>query len=626
MTTTKRKFGVPKKKLLHLLQGIVFVAGVVFVTRKFLDVEDVVNAGVVEKAPERDFDFHDDTVEEENAAKSAADSHWNFNVNRKVDWSNEPDVEASDALRAGPGEGGRAYRIPGPKSDEESRLFGQHGFNAFISDQISVNRSVKDIRHEGCKSEMYSAELPTVSVVIPFINEHLNTLKRTFHSVINRSPERLLKEIILVDDFSDKSHVKKPLEDYIAASERLRSIVRIIRLPERGGLVRARQAGAEKATGDVLIFLDSHTEANYNWLPPLLEPIAEDFRTAVCPFIDVIDMNDFEYRAQDEGKRGSFDWELFYKRLDLLPSDLERPTKPFKSPVMAGGLFAISAKFFWEVGGYDQGILIWGGEQYELSFKIWQCGGSMVDAPCSRVGHIYRKFAPFSSGGKGNYLARNYKRVAEVWMDEYKEYLYQRRPHYRNVDAGNIDAQKSLRERLKCKSFKWFMETVAFDQPLNYPAVEPDDFASGRVESLAQFPKSRCLYAPAGGKTNFATAVCGSNKAEQEFVMNWHKDMRPKSRSSICLDVSKGGDRAPVEPYECHGGKGNQLWRYFPDKQMLLHGSMGRLETSGSRCLEIAESGKEVFVSPCDASKPFQRWRFERVDEKRLAEWDINKL
>ena len=157
--------------------------------------------------------------------------------------------------------------------------------------------------------------------------------------------------------------------------------------------------------------------------------------------------------------RGGFDWELWYKRIpiprELKPKDL---SDPFDSPVMAGGLFAIDREYFAELGYYDAGLEIWGGEQYEpgfhiichpnvsarvtdrivystrlkLSFKVWMCGGRMVDAPCSRVGHIYRKFVPYSvpvSGGV-NY---NFKRVAEVWMDEYKEFFYRRRPYVRNL-------------------------------------------------------------------------------------------------------------------------------------------------------------------------------------------------
>lgn len=76
---------------------------------------------------------------------------------------------------------------------------------------------------------------------------------------------------------------------------------------------------------------------------------------------------------------------------------------------------------------------------------------------------------------------QNLKRVAEVWMDEYAEFIYQRRPEYRHLSAGDVAAQKELRNNLNCKSFKWFMNEVAWDLPKFYPPVEPPAAAWGEA-------------------------------------------------------------------------------------------------------------------------------------------------
>ena len=78
------------------------------------------------------------------------------------------------------------------------------------------------------------------------------------------------------------------------------------------------------------------------------------------------------------------------------------------------------------------------------------------------MGHVYRHHVPYSYP-KADATLINFKRVAEVWMDEYKEWLYDKKPELKNVDPGDISDRIALRKKLKCKSFKWYMENVAND-------------------------------------------------------------------------------------------------------------------------------------------------------------------
>ncbi|XP_069812735.1 polypeptide N-acetylgalactosaminyltransferase 4-like, partial [Dendropsophus ebraccatus] len=313
------------------------------------------------------------------------------------------------------------------KMQEES--IKKYAINIYLSDQISLHRHIQDNRMFECKSKTYNyRKLPTTSVIIAFYNEAMSTLLRTIHSVLEMSPSVLLKEIILVDDFSDKVFLKSQLENYISSLER----VRLIRTTKREGLVRARLIGATYAIGDVLTFLDCHCECVPGWLEPLLERIGENETAVVCPVIDTIDWNTFEFYMQtSEPMIGGFDWRLTFQWHAVTEQERQRRKSridPIRSPTMAGGLFAVSKKYFEYIGTYDMGMEVWGGENLELSFRVWQCGGTLEIHPCSHVGHVFPKMAPYA---RPNFL-QNTARAAEVWMDGYKEHFYNRNPPARN--------------------------------------------------------------------------------------------------------------------------------------------------------------------------------------------------
>ena len=175
----------------------------------------------------------------------------------------------------------------------------EFGFNLVTSDKVALDRIPADLRDSKCKYVDYPKKLPRVSVIIVFHNEGWSPLLRTVHTVIKQSPPEVLGEIVMVDDFSAKAHLKEQLDEHL---KQFNGLVKVVRNERREGLIRARSIGAQNAKEEVLVFLDAHCEPEPNWLPPLLAPIARNDRISTVPMIDGIDGNTYKFTSQ--GKSG----------------------------------------------------------------------------------------------------------------------------------------------------------------------------------------------------------------------------------------------------------------------------------------------------------------------------------
>ncbi|XP_043397528.1 polypeptide N-acetylgalactosaminyltransferase 11 isoform X3 [Chelonia mydas] len=460
--------------------------------------------------------------------------------------------------------------------DQEVRDLGyqKHAFNMLISNRLGYHREVPDTRDAKCREKSYPSDLPFASIVICFYNEAFSALLRTVHSVLDRTPAYLLHEIILVDDNSE--------------------------------------------LGKVLVFLDSHCEVNEMWLQPLLAPIREDSKTVVCPVIDIISADTLIYSSSPV-VRGGFNWGLHFK-WDLVPlSELEGPegaTAPIKSPTMAGGLFAMDREYFNELGQYDSGMDIWGGENLEISFRIWMCGGRLLIIPCSRVGHIFRKRRPYGSPGGKDTMAHNSLRLAHVWMDEYKEQYFALRPELRTRNYGNITDRVELRKKMNCKSFKWYLDNIYPEMQISGPnakAQQPVFINRGqkrpkilRRGRLYHLQTNKCLVAQGHPSQKGGLVVVREcDYSDQNQIWIYNEDHELILNNLLCLDVSETRSSDPPRLMKCHGSGGSQQWTFGKNNRLY--------QVSVGQCMKVVDPLSHkgyVTMAICDGSLP-QQWHLE---------------
>jgi GT2 family glycosyltransferase len=260
-------------------------------------------------------------------------------------------------------------------------------------------------------------------------------------------------EVVVVDDRSSDGST----ESLDVATPRLR----MIRTRERIGVAAARNLGACAAIGSLLVFSDAHVKPDADWAMHFEQALADSSVGAVGPAILAMGgPSDAGY-----GRR----WKDAALNAQWLRCQGDHP---YPVPMLGGGFLAMRRNVFEETGGFDTGLLLWGGEDLELCARLWMLDYACLVLPTVRVAHHFRARSP--SRVPWDVVLHNLLRIAVVHFGEpaLTRVIASLRSHpafpaalVRLVNSDVWTRRESVRA-LRAHNDDWYLTRFGMDLPI----------------------------------------------------------------------------------------------------------------------------------------------------------------
>ena len=253
-----------------------------------------------------------------------------------------------------------------------------------------------------------------------------------------------------------------------------------------------------------------------------------------------------------------------------------------------GCAIAVARRYFEHIGEFDEGLKVWGGENIELAFRVWMCGGRVATIMCSRVGHVFKNFPYKFDGDRERIITKNLIRVTEAWMDGYRKYYYAsafawdfKRAELNEEDLESLAERIELRKRLKCRNFEWYMHNILPEVP-----TPPDDAVLyGEVANL----RTKACWEPTSDYYIGMNYLCYEHKIMPQNYFYLDKLDRLKFGSKcVSADPPQPGLRISECPKDSEDP--HRSWKWIMKPRGIVWGQIA---------LQILDAAGEVTTEYC---------------------------
>jgi GT2 family glycosyltransferase len=307
---------------------------------------------------------------------------------------------------------------------------------------------------------------PVMTVAIP-IHNGWAALPGVIESIVTTRCRPDPLEIVVVDDASDERAPREALRAVLDRISKHQVNVRVVESAERLGVARARNLACTRATGEILVVTDAHVAFVPGWDEVVERSVAP--MTVLAGAIRDPTSHFIGYGCDLVVPFMGTHWVR------------QRPEPGTPIHVASSAATVLLRETFDRVGGYDEGMVIYGAAEPEFSLRAWLSGAQVVACPDHVVIHTFKTEPERNVFLRANrpFLLHNNLRFGLLYLDEVAalemvRHLCSEFPKHASRALAMIhrsdvwDRRRDLADRLE-HDFAWFVERFRLTNQVGMP-------------------------------------------------------------------------------------------------------------------------------------------------------------